>query len=488
MARQTKPRVGESSASTGTGDITLAGALTAHSAFSARCSVSDMVHYDIEAVDANGVPTGDWEEGLGTYSAANTLTRTTVTYSSNSDAAVNFAAGTKYVRLIADADQLAKLENLSGTNTGDETGARLATLHHAASVKSALVDADETTGADSAASFGLIRTTWGSVKTFLKTYFDTLYQAVGSYVLQSTTVNGHALSANVTVTASDVSLGNLTNDAQTKAAIVPNTVPTAGQIHVGNAGGTAFAVVSVSGDSSMTSAGVMTNAQAAKLTTPRAINGTNFDGSAPITVTAQHPSSVFASLPAAAGVSGQVYLVTDVGASPGTLLISNGTRWKPVNGKASIRVLGPPIAGLTNVEAVSVQTALPAALLVVGDQIRIFTTASKSGTTDTGNYILRLGTAGTTSDTALLSSGLFNLADRAWGHILSMKIASATSVQRSGPANSNFGSYGAVATTIPAATTISNISNALFITVDMTSTSTTDTLTIQECEIEWITP
>ena len=68
--------------------------------------------------------------------------------------------------------------NSTGTNTGDETGARIATLLHAASNKTTLVDADEVNGTDSAASFGLIRTTWGNVKAFLKTYFDTLYLAL----------------------------------------------------------------------------------------------------------------------------------------------------------------------------------------------------------------------------------------------------------------------------------------------------------------------
>ena len=43
-------------------------------------------------------------------------------------------------------------------------------------------------------------------------------QASGSYVPTTTTVNGHALSDNVTVTASDVGLGNVQNVDQTNAA------------------------------------------------------------------------------------------------------------------------------------------------------------------------------------------------------------------------------------------------------------------------------
>lgn len=68
----------------------------------------------------------------------------------------------------------------TGTNTGDETGARVAALLHAASDKPSLVDADEVSGTDSAASFGLIRTTWTNVKAFLKTYFDALYAPKGA--------------------------------------------------------------------------------------------------------------------------------------------------------------------------------------------------------------------------------------------------------------------------------------------------------------------
>jgi hypothetical protein len=56
----------------------------------------------------------------------------------------------------------------SGTNTGDETGARVATLLHAATEKTTLVDADEINGTDSAASWGLIRTTWANVTAYIK--------------------------------------------------------------------------------------------------------------------------------------------------------------------------------------------------------------------------------------------------------------------------------------------------------------------------------
>lgn len=56
----------------------------------------------------------------------------------------------------------------------------------------------------------------------------------------------------------DVGLGAVTNDPQTKAAIVPNTAPGAGQLLVGNAGGTAYAPVTATGDVTNDSSGVMT--------------------------------------------------------------------------------------------------------------------------------------------------------------------------------------------------------------------------------------
>jgi hypothetical protein len=90
-------RVLETTTSTGTGEIALAAAITGFRRFNAVCAVGDTLSYFIEAIDSVGLPTGDYEYGIGTYSAANTLTRTTVLGSSNGGAAVNFAAGSKNV-------------------------------------------------------------------------------------------------------------------------------------------------------------------------------------------------------------------------------------------------------------------------------------------------------------------------------------------------------------------------------------------------------
>lgn len=100
----------ETSSTTGTGALTLLGAVTGFKNFgSVMTSPSDTCYYLIEAIDGSGNRTGEWETGLGTYSASNTLTRTTVHKSSNADAAVNFSAGTKRVMISATAAYLAIL-------------------------------------------------------------------------------------------------------------------------------------------------------------------------------------------------------------------------------------------------------------------------------------------------------------------------------------------------------------------------------------------
>jgi len=91
MALKLADRVRETTTSTGTGAITLGGAVAGFVSFSSVLSTNDTTYYVIVSSTAT-----DWEVGVGTYSS-NTLTRTTVLDSSNSNALVNFTVGTKAV-------------------------------------------------------------------------------------------------------------------------------------------------------------------------------------------------------------------------------------------------------------------------------------------------------------------------------------------------------------------------------------------------------
>ena len=117
MALIKADRVRESSTTTGAGAFTLSGAEATFRTFSSVCATGDTVYYTIAHRTAN-----EWETGLGTYSSANTLTRTTVHASSNSGAAVNFSAGTKEVFLALTARHLDRIQdNGQSTAIGSKT-------------------------------------------------------------------------------------------------------------------------------------------------------------------------------------------------------------------------------------------------------------------------------------------------------------------------------------------------------------------------------
>lgn len=92
MALVLADRVRETTATVGTGTVTLAGAVTGYQSFSI-IGTGNTTYYTIA-----GQGTAEWEVGIGTYTAAGTLlARTTVLASSNSGSLVNFSAGTKDV-------------------------------------------------------------------------------------------------------------------------------------------------------------------------------------------------------------------------------------------------------------------------------------------------------------------------------------------------------------------------------------------------------
>lgn len=81
---------------------------------------------------------------------------------------------------------------------------------------------------------------------------------VGTFTVNAQGQLTVAASAAISITPSAAGLGNVTNDAQTKAAVVPNTAPSAGQLLVGNTGGTAYAPQSVASPFALSSAGALT--------------------------------------------------------------------------------------------------------------------------------------------------------------------------------------------------------------------------------------
>ena len=126
MALVLADRVKETTTTTGTGAVTLAGAVTGFQAFSAGVGNSNTTYYTIQ--DANGTA---WEVGLGTLNAdSTTLTRTTVYESSNSDAAITLTSGTHTVFCTYPAGKSVYLDSIGNlshaivpytTITGDTT-------------------------------------------------------------------------------------------------------------------------------------------------------------------------------------------------------------------------------------------------------------------------------------------------------------------------------------------------------------------------------
>lgn len=123
-------RVKETSVSTGTGDFTLAGAVTGYQTFDAAFGhAGNYFYYCIEAVDGNGVPTGQWETGEGHLSASTTLVRDTL-LASSTGSAVSFSAGTKNVFCTVAAQYFANPKRYFAKLTQSGTSAPSATELH----------------------------------------------------------------------------------------------------------------------------------------------------------------------------------------------------------------------------------------------------------------------------------------------------------------------------------------------------------------------
>ena len=123
MALVVKDRVKETSTTSGTGTLTLAGAASGFQAFSAVGDGNTTYYAVIDGTN--------WEVGLGTYtSSGTTLARTTVLASTNSNNAVNFSSDSKDVFVVYPASKAVYGDaegnvTIKATETGDDKPAVL---------------------------------------------------------------------------------------------------------------------------------------------------------------------------------------------------------------------------------------------------------------------------------------------------------------------------------------------------------------------------
>ena len=164
-------RVYETTTTTGTGAITMAGAVLGYFTFAAKVANPSTVDYVI--VDNT---TGDVEIGRGTWTT--TLARDTVLSSSNGGAAVNFAAGTKQVFLTAASHSIGNLlENNTWTATQTLSVAPIFTVTQAshgfvpgnAIVKNATVWAKSSASVDTTLCDAVVTSVSGNDFTYVVT-------------------------------------------------------------------------------------------------------------------------------------------------------------------------------------------------------------------------------------------------------------------------------------------------------------------------------
>lgn len=198
------------------------------------------------------------------------------------------------------------------------------------------------------------------------------------------------------------------------------------------------------------------------------------------------PSVAYASIPAP-GNAGKIVRVSDFG-TKGSLLMDDGTRWKPMNGCTVLATLDTVSSSIPNSEAIVFQYAIPANALQNKDRLRLRVSLTKSGATDTATMRFRMGTAGTTGDTLLYSGTALAAANRTSGIATDLRLETATTIQQlanSSSAGATVG-YSAVANTAAAAavTITSAAANALFFSVSIFTSSTNDTVAMLDGQLD----
>jgi hypothetical protein len=266
MALVLADRVKETTTSTGTTAITLAGAVTGYQTFLLAIGNANTTYYTI--ADQTGA---NWEVGIGTYTTiGNTLSRDTVLASSNAGALVVFLTGTKDVFVTYPAERALYTGGPLGTpssgtltNATGYTYANLSgtvptwnqnTTGTAAGLSATLAIASGGTGATTLAGANLpvtnVDNTFTGTQTFSGT--STTLAAILTNAAETTTVSATAATGTIAYYTSSQSVlyytsnasANWTINIRHSAGTTLNTVMAIGQTitvtHMVTNGATAF--------------------------------------------------------------------------------------------------------------------------------------------------------------------------------------------------------------------------------------------------------
>lgn len=193
----------------------------------------------------------------------------------------------------------------------------------------------------------------------------------------------------------------------------------------------------------------------------------------------------FAALPLASACPGITARVSDVGGSTGSLWVSDGVRWKPMNGSVQLHVAPSRATMRGTGEVILGGVLVPAGVFQNRDRLELKMSFSKSGTSETATAKLRVGTAGTTSDTLIVSSSLLATTNISAESKLKYRRESATSIQKLGNSATFTGVEGAVTTgAFPAANTVANMdTSGVYFSIIGSMSGTVEVFALEDFEV-----
>lgn len=177
--------------------------------------------------------------------------------------------------------------------------------------------------------------------------------------------DGAATGLNAATGRASLALDQVTNNAQTQAAIMPNTVPSPTQVPVGNAGGTAYAPRTISGS------GATVSLSATGVLSISGIANASLNNSS-ITI---GPSTVALGGTALANVTNDAQtkaaVVPNTAPGVGQVLVGNGTVYAPRNISGSGATITMSSTGVVTIDAIANSALANSSITITGDVVSL---------------------------------------------------------------------------------------------------------------------